>query len=180
MAVSGFVKNSVLGTLTLFDGAGASLACDFDMGDTALDGLREFLNEVQKFSRRGRHVSHAPGDRTYPTLAFSALVTNIVGSAGAPAAGTPLEFMTRKGAYAGNASTTFDGAHTTFGVRLTIEGTGVGDADDERVALSDCVLLNGSFAEGVDGNKLSFSIEVLGDAVVTNGSNTATFAEYGA
>lgn len=174
-AESSFMKSDIHGALSFLDGTGTpvTLALAYDQGNLECGPLADFLNELVKFTRRGKKVSFAHGERFFPTIKFSCLLGNVVGSS-AVAPGTPTEFATAKGAYSANLSTLGTGRPITVGVKLTIEGTNFGDAQDEIFQANDC-RLKMNFSEGSDGDKVSFEGEVLGTVVVTNGANIVTY-----
>jgi hypothetical protein len=159
MAVSEYAKTDIHGSITLSDGTGTpvTLALSYDMGDLSITGLAEKLNEVTAIQRRGKHVSLAHGARTYPSVSFSAIMTQFT-EASAP--GTLADFILRRAAYSANISTTNAGGVYTIDIVLTIEGTDFSDAADHTVTLTDvaCTL---DFAEGAP-NSFSISGQVYG------------------
>jgi len=176
-AESSFMKNNLHGSVQGEDGTGTpvTLALAYEKGNIKGGPLADFLNEAIKIVRRGKLISVAHGDRFWPKLSFSAFVGNVVGSS-AIAPGTPTEFFTKKGAYSANVSTLGTGRPYAVNVKLTIEGTNFGDANDETLLFKNFRGLL-DFGEGVEGNEISIDGEVLGDIVVTNGANTVTYSQ---
>jgi hypothetical protein len=170
-------KNAFKGTISFSDGTGTpvTLAVVFTMGDTNIPTLRQHLNEDVIISARTRFIGLAPGAPSYPQVSFSAYCGNLVGSSNS-APGSPLEFVHGKGAYAANVSTIGANRRMTVDIIVTIEGTDWGDAADETITLEDCRVEVG-WQESMDGNVLSFSAVVLGNIVVTNSTNTVTYAQ---
>lgn len=174
---SSYVKNATMGTLTLADGTGTpvTLAVSYDRGDLAITGLGPKLNNIGKFEARGRFVSHAYTERRYPTVKFTAWLPNVAGSS-ATAPGSLAEFVSGLGAYAANTPTAGTGRPYTVKLTWTIEGTNFGDAADETVVCNN-VFVTFDLQEAMDGNTISLSGEVLGSVVVTNSTNTVTYAQ---
>jgi hypothetical protein len=175
MPVSTVPKNNVQGTLVIRTGSGRSLTMDFDRGDIAWSDIRAVANALVKIQARGKRKGIAHGDVVYPKVSGSMYVTNLVSDDGS-APGSPLEIMTGKGAYAVDDSTSGVGTGTpwTTDWTLTINGSDVGDGSDEVITWSDCDA-TGDFKEDVNGNLLSFALEVCGPVDVVNGSNTVTY-----
>ena len=176
-APSTYIKNNHMGVITAKDGSGNSLVVPYDKGDMALTGLGARLNETAKYEARGKYLGTGYTVRRYPQLSFSAFVSNLVGAT-AISPGSVLEFLTGLGAYAANISTQGTGRPYQCDIEFSIEGTAFGDASDEVVTLNDCEF-TADFSEAAEGNSLSFSAMVLGPIVITNGSNTVTFAQIG-
>ncbi len=176
-APSSYVKTAVHGTLTVLDGTGSpvSLVVPFTRGDVSISNLKAKLNEITKIEARGKFLSHAWAARIYPAVSFSLWCGNVVGST-TSAPGALAEFLAGLGAYAANIATTGTGRPMTVDAKLTIEGSNFGDSADETITVED---LHGSFsfAEGMDGNAISFSGEGLGNVVVVNDANTVTFSQ---
>jgi hypothetical protein len=171
-------KNNIGGSIRLSDGTGTpvTLTLAYDRGDFQVGPWMEDLNEEVILQRRGRFLALLRGERVFPEFSFTLFGTNIIGSS-TTAPGTALEFFTGKGAYAANVSTLGASRKKTVDLRLIIEGTAWGDANDEMVDLEDCVCRVTSYQEAVDGNIISISGKQLGASVVTNGSNTVTLSQ---
>lgn len=180
MAVgSSHMKNSVLGSIKAVDGAGTELQLPYTLGDLKLGPLKKILNEDVQIEARGEYVNTVTGKRIYPTLSFSALAGNLSGGT-ATAPGTLAEFLTGQGAYSANVSTSGAGARRTYTVKLVIrvEGSDVGDTDDEVITCNHCIVTVDQWQEAEDGNKIAITAKIVGSIVVTNGSNTVTYAGY--
>ena len=178
-AESTYIKNSIQGTVTLYDGSGVpnSLALAYDDGNVKITNLGQVLNELVKVRRRGKRVSEAWGEKLDPVVTLSVLCGNVIGGS-AVKPGTPWEFLTFKNAYSGNVSTSANAAGVrpkTVALELKIRGTDVGDASDEVIRLNDLYVM-GEFSEGMQGNRLSFSAEVLGTVQHTVGGITTTYS----
>ncbi|MEQ1565389.1 MAG: hypothetical protein ABMA64_07105 [Myxococcota bacterium] len=170
MAISDFVKSNVHGSFTLYDGSGSpnSLTAAYDLGDVAVSGLSgPYLNDVLDFTRRGRIISSAYGERRFPEISFSAYLTG----EGAASPGSLQAFLMRAVPY--NANVSVLGSGRVYAVRfvLNIEGTDVGDATDWSTTFNNCVPVDTKFGEGNDGDKFSFTLSVKGSVT---GSLTAS------
>lgn len=178
-AESANLKNNVLNALTLLDGTGTpvTLALAYDGGDFNAADLDQFLNECMHIETRGKTKRLVWGKRKPPQLTFSTYVGNMVGST-AVAPGTPQEFLFGKGAYSANVSTHGTGTHTpmTVDIRLSKEGTNVGDGADETVTFEDCKAI-GAFAESEDGDKITWSVICYGTVVQVHGTNTVNLTQ---
>lgn len=181
-APSSYVKNNTHGSITLRDGTSITpvllLTEPFDRGDLQIGGLGPRLNDLVLVQARGRHISPAYGNRRYPTFSFSFWVSNLIGST-ASQGGTIIEFITGKGAYAGNTNTAGTNRPWMLDLILTMEGTAFGDASDETVTLNDCHCTF-DFQESVDGNQVSISGTIAGAVDIVNGSNTVQLAQISA
>lgn len=173
-ASSDYVKTAVMGEFRVILASGATLDFEFDLGDLNISGIRSKLNELVKIRRRGRRVSEAHGEKADPTLSFTCWGANFVGADNVPP-GTELEALLGVGAYESEDSTSGADRPYTVDLRFKIRGASFGDAFDETVLLEDCYL-EGSFAEALDGNKFSWSAEVLGNVTFTNGANPVTLS----
>ena len=176
-AESSAIKNAVLNALTLLDGTGSpvSLALSYDDGDFSGSNLSQFLNEAVAIERRGKFISLVHGKRRYPEISFSTYVGNVVGST-AVAPGTPYEFATGKGAYSANVSTLGTGRPMAVDVKLSKEGTNVGDGNDETVTFEDC-RLTGTLAEGMEGDKINWTGVCYGAVVHGHSTNTPSLTQ---
>lgn len=161
MSVGTLVRNNVMGKLTLIDGSPIPvvLALAFDMGDFEVTGLKgPMLNEHVVFSRRGRHVSAAPGERVYPELKASAFLTD---ASDAATPGTALDFLLKRRAYADNVSVAGDGRPYSVTLKWEILAAAYGGTDEVFV-FPDC-LPDFGIGEGADGNKLTMSFKMCGE-----------------
>jgi hypothetical protein len=158
MALDSFVKSDVEGTITLSDGTGTpvTMVLAFDQGDLSITGLKQTLNETEKYERRGRLKSVGPGSRIYPSLSFSAMVHQFTDAT----ASVLSDFVLKANKYSGNVST-LGTSHPVYALKVTfdLEGTDFGGADSQVIL--DDVVMTMDFAEG---RPSSFSIagEVLG------------------
>lgn len=171
------VKNFQGGVVRGSDGTGTPVTLNFPLtqGDYSLGPLEEHLNERVVYTARTVVVGLGRGAPSRPKGKLTALCGNLVGGT-TSAPGSMLEFATRKGAYAANVSTLGASREYTFDLRLTIEGTAWGDSADETVDCED-VVASVNFEERGEGNMLTLEWETLGSVVVTNNSNTVTYAQ---
>lgn len=170
MAISDFVKTAVHGSFTLADGTGTpvTLTAAYDLGDVAISGLSgPKLNEVVNFERRGKIISSAYGARRYQQITFSGYHTG----EGASASGSLQAFLMKATPYGSNISTLGSGRVYAVKFTLNIEGTDFGDAADWSTVFNNCVPVETAFSEAMDGNKFSFTLQVLGSIT---GSLTAS------
>jgi hypothetical protein len=176
-APSSYTKTAAMGAISLADGTGTpvTLAVPYTRGDLTVGPLGARLNEVVKIEARGDFISAAYGNRIYPQLSFSAWLPNVVGSS-TSAPGTLAEFVAGLGAYSANVSTLGSGHPMAVKITLTIEGTSFGDTADETIACDDCIC-SVSITEGMEGNTISVTAEVLGTIVVTNSTGTITYQQ---
>ena len=135
MANSTVVKNFLDGQLTLSDGTGSPVThvVDFDQGDFSISGLSATQREVAAYESRGvlktlRHTS-----RTYPSGSFTVMLSDITDASDA----TMVDFLLKQGSFSGNASTVAGDVYC-IDLILDIEGTDLGDDDDETITLTDC------------------------------------------
>lgn len=163
MAVSQIVKHDIDGSITLLDGAGTPVALTvlFSHGDLKIGPLTEGQTDVRKFTARGRRTTVRSGARLDPQISFSAQLTDV--SDGTDR--TILDFVRFQGASAANSSTSPTGWAKTIDIRLTIEGTDVGDATDHTILAARC-RVQAEIAEG-EPTVLNISGEVLGDVTTT-------------
>lgn len=174
-------KNNTKAVLTASDGTTPtplSLILGMVQGDEAFGDLMEDLNEEIIVTAQEQVIGLVRGKPSIPTLQFTYKVGNLIGATTSPP-GSFLELFTKKGAYAAAVPTFQTGGKMTVDLRLTIEGTGWGDAADETVDLEDCVC-SASFQLATDGNTMTISCRVLGDIVIENSANTVTLTKAAA
>lgn len=176
-AESAQIKVATDGSVLLADGTGTpvTLALAYYNGDFQHDAIGEFLNEEVVISPNGRFQTLARGDRVIVGWSLTGFVGDMVGSSGT-APGTPLEFITGKGAYAANVSTLGANRNMTVDCRFTLEGTTHGDTADGQVTFEDnvCKL---SFSSSKDGIMFNLAGRCLGSIVFVNSTNTVTIGE---
>lgn len=170
-------KNFQGGTVTLIDGTGSpvSLVIPLSNGDFQCDGLEQHLNAAVVYTARTVVVGLGRGKPSTPKWSVSALVGNLVGKT-TTAPGSPLEFVTGKGAYAANVSTLGASREITCDAKLTIKGTPWGDSADETFTMEDSVCVV-KFEEREEGNRITISGMCLGSIVVVNDANTVTLSQ---
>lgn len=162
MSASTTIKNSFgSGSVILADGTGSPLqvTVDFDQGDFSLSGMKAALKDTTSYQTRGelRSVRHTA--RTFPTISFSAMMSEFTDTA----AGTAVDMIMGKTGtpYAARVSTLGASADvTTFKVTILVEGTDMGDSQDHTITLDD-VELSFDYSEG-DPSSFSFTGTVWG------------------
>ena len=162
MAESNIVKNFRDGTLSLLDGTGTPVTytVTIESGDLKVSG-QNFTGksyEIATYEDRGELCGLRKTTRKYPSGTFSC---HFRGFTGATGSGTVKDFLLFRNAYSGNTSTTSLGDVKTVDIKLTIEGTDLGDSADHTTTLEDCVIDAVDFEEG-DPNKLTINFRVLG------------------
>jgi hypothetical protein len=162
MAISDFAKTAKHGRIVLTDGTGTpvSLSVAYDKGDVAFSGLAgEDLNESVDIEARGAYISTAAGARRYPQVTFTAYLTG----EGASAPGSVQAFLLKQAPYTANISTLGSGRRYAVNFRLIVEGTDFGDAADWDTVFHDCVPIDTSFSESMDGDSFSFTLSCKGE-----------------
>lgn len=162
MAASTVIKNSFgSGSITLQDGTGSPLevVVDFDQGDLSLSGMKAALKDTAAYQTRGtlRSVRHT--SRTFPTISFSAMMSEFTDASG----GTAIDMIMGKTGtpFAARVSTLGANADVmAFKVKIQIEGTDNGDSQDHEIQFDD-VELSFDWSEG-DPSTFSFSGTVWG------------------
>jgi hypothetical protein len=78
MAFDTVVRHDTDGSITLLDGTGTpvTIVVPFTQGDLTIDGLSKDLREVVAYQSRGTLHSIRYGDKTFPTVTFTAM-TNV-------------------------------------------------------------------------------------------------------
>lgn len=158
MAVSTVQKSNVSGSIQLAIGV-STLDLLYDRGDVAIGPLQARLNSVNAVARRGRFLGLVHGDRIYPTINFSAWITQFSEATGT---GDLIDFVLNKDAY--SALVSLGGANTpyTFDLSYTVEGTDFGDAADHTFTCHD-VHAQLNFTESAEGLQLAFSGTMYGE-----------------
>lgn len=177
-AESSFWKNADQGTIQLIDGTGTpvTLTLSTDQGNLKATAFAATLNAIVVMERRGKFGSLNRGVRAFPQLTLTTFMGNFVGST-TSAPGTPMEFLTKKGAYSANVSTLGASREYTVDVKLTVEGTNFGDTADETCTWEDCVLVGAEMSEAAEGNAMAYTLQCLGSVVVVNNTNTVTYSQ---
>lgn len=174
-AESGYIRNNTMGELRVSNSDGSvALTLLYDRGDVAITPLRSRLNARQRVSRRGKHVSSAYGARIYPQITWSGYVSELVGDSDTKP-GSVLEFLTLLGAYDDVTPVNGTGRPASVNLRLLIKGSEYGLVDT-TVTLTN-IEVDAEFREAEDGNTLSFTADILGTIVMTNGTQSITFNE---
>ena len=160
MALSTIVKSAIDGTITLNDGTAVtplSVALTFDNGDLSISGLAKTLNEVVAIQGRGKHRSVRLGARSYPTLSFTAHVSQLTAAADD---GPVTDMVLGQGVYSAAVSTS-SGDVYTLDLTYDIEGTDLGDSADQQIVINDihCTV---DFSESMDGSTVSISGTIYG------------------
>lgn len=171
MAASNVIKNSFgAGSIILSDGTGTPLTVtiDFDNADFSADGLMDTLKGVAVYQTRGSVHSIRHTEREFPTGSFSSMMSEFTDSSG----GTALDFVTGKAPFAARISTLSGGANADVfccDVKMTAEGTDLGDSSDHTITLEDCAV-KVAYSTG-DPSSFSFSFicygAVSGDVTIS-------------
>ena len=130
---SAITKTLYDGTVALIDGAGASytVPCSVSMD---VSDLAPSQREVIAVECRGTLVSLRKGKRKYPSGTIEMYHTGLSDAAKT----TVLDFLFGTGSYAASTSTTTAlGDVRTLDIKLTIEGTDLGDASDHVLTMED-------------------------------------------
>lgn len=167
MTASNVIKTAFdTAVITLTDGSGTPkvLTIRFDDGNFSLSGLQSVARETVAIQTRGKLRSLRCGAVVFPTLTFSAKFCEIAESS----AGTIFDWLAKRTPFASRVSTTTSiGDVDTCDVTFTMEGTDLGDAVDHVIVCEDVHLML-DFAEGNEGDTLSFSGTVYGDITSTD------------
>jgi len=160
MAASSVIKNQFgAGSITIQDGTGSplSVVVDFDNADFSISGLKDQLKDTTTYQSRGTLHSVRHTSRTFPTISFTAMMSEFTDSSG----GTAIDMILGQAPFAARVSTLGANADVmTFKILLGLEGTDFGDSADIAVEFDD-VELSVDFTES-DPNTLSFSGTVYG------------------
>ena len=135
MAIDSVVRHDCDGTIQLLDGTGTPVTLDvpFSQGDFSLSGLSKEQREVVAYQSRGTLHSIRLGDKTFPTVSFSAMLSNLTDAT----LTTALDFLRKAGSYSSNATQSTNSAEVfTVGMKLTIEGTDHGASKDDVITLT--------------------------------------------
>lgn len=162
MAESNIIKNFREGTISFLDGTGTPVTytLSLESGDLKLSGqnFNGKSYETQVYEDRGEVGGVRKTTRKLLTGSFSCYFRSFTGVTGS---GTAKDFLLFRNAYSGNTSTTTFGDVKTLDIKLSIEGTDLGDAVDHTMTMEDCEILGVDFEEG-DPNKLTCNFRVLG------------------
>jgi len=162
LALSTVVKAKGNGLLTLADGTGSpvELAVTFDNGDFSASGFTQGLRATAPAESRGKFKSLYFTDRQYIEGSFTCMLTQFTEAAGT---GTVADFLLNRAAYSANVSVLGAGADMPYAVdvKLTIEGTNLGDSADLEFVLKKCRVTSIDVSEG-DPSTLSFSFTSYG------------------
>lgn len=160
MAASNTIKNSYgAGSIVISDGTGSPLTVtvDFDQGDFSISGLKDKLKDTTTYQSRGTLHAVRHTARTFPTISFTAMMSEFKDASG----GTAIDMILGQAPFAARISTLGANADVTaFSVAFTIEGTDFGDGADHTVSFDD-VEISVDFSES-DPNTFSFSGTVYG------------------
>lgn len=153
MALDAYIKNNVVGKLTLKDGTGTPVTLDvpFYAGDLSVDGLAAVLNEVTAVKARGQILGKLYGEAVQPAVAFSAYIAEMTNAT----VGVLADFVFKKGAYSANVSTGGANRPYTIHVAVHLEGTSFG-GNDVDFELKHFVPV-GNYATAIDGDKISLT-----------------------
>ena len=166
MAASAVIKHFTDGTITLKDGTGTpvSLVVPFSVGDLSISGMETDTlgRTVNAYETRGVLHSLRRGARVYPTVSFSAQLTDVTDATDK----TLLDMILKRNSYSANVSTTAaTGDVYTLDVVFTVEGTDLGDSADHVITLED-VHFTADVAEG-EPNTISLSGTIYGTVTLT-------------
>jgi hypothetical protein len=162
MAASTVIKHLYDGSITLEDGTtptAVSLSIPFTVGDLSLDGLMESQRAAQAYQTRGTLHSVRLAAREFPSVTFSAQLADL--SDGTD--GTLVDFALKQASYSGNV-TTLTGSDV-YAVKLTVEGTDLGDSADHTIEMDD-VHVTVAIAEG-EPDTVTISGTVYGAITMT-------------
>tara|TARA_R100000655_G_scaffold65227_1_gene103724 strand:- start:1277 stop:1762 length:486 start_codon:yes stop_codon:yes gene_type:complete len=161
MAISSVVKNFRDGTLLLEDGTGTPLAVtvQYEAGDFSLTGLTSGQKEITTYMDRGDLASVRHTNQTFPSVSFSAHLTDI-------SDGTELtlpDIILQRGAFGSAVSTL--GANADV-YTLTLTWTVVEPGGASHVVVCPDVALSIDMSEG-DPNSFAISGTVYGTIALT-------------
>ena len=165
MPASTVVKVRRDGTLQLIDGTGTpnTFTVAYENGDVSFDGGAKADRIVIR--DRGTIVGLRKGDDPVPTLSWSTNFRNWRDGTNAQL----VDVIDKTGAASGWTSVGGSGYEQyLLDIKLTIEGTDLGDSADHTATASKC-LITWSFAEG-DPDTLNCTAEVLGGFTYTGQS----------
>lgn len=158
MPASTVIKQLHDGIISMSDGTGTPiiLSVPFTVGDLKIQGIQETQRSVNKYEARGvlRSVRH--GARTYASGSFSFMVADYSDATN----DTAIDFLLRQNGYSGNIGTLTPDEVYAVDIKLTVEGTDLGDSADHTIELGDCVCTVGH-DEG-EPNMVTVSFEILG------------------
>jgi len=164
MALSTVVKHSFTsGSVIVSDGTGTPLTVtvQFDQADFSVSGLKDKLKDTTAYQSRGTLHSVRYTSRVFPTLSFSAMVSEFSETS----SGTLIDMITGKSGtpYAARVSTLGATADVmTFDVKLTIEASDFEAGTSDLSLICEDVELSFDFSEG-DPDTISISGVVYGN-----------------
>ena len=164
MALSTVVKHSFTsGSIIVSDGTGTPLTVttQFDQADFSVSGLKDKLKDTTAYQSRGTLHSVRYTSRVFPTLSFSAMVSEFSETS----SGTLIDMITGKSGtpYAARVSTLGSTADVmTFDVKLTIEASDFEAGTSDLSLICEDVELSFDFSEG-DPDTISISGVVYGN-----------------
>lgn len=163
MPLSSTFMSSRHGSLVFLDGTATpvTLALQYDAGDFSVSGLSGAMAEVTTIQARHQHLAHMQGAPMYPTLSFTAFVTDFSGDA---TDGTIMDWVYRKtgSPFASNVSVSNNTDLYCFDVRFDVDTDSDGTAD-HTLTFEGCYVSDLSVTEGDGGTQLSMSLTVYGD-----------------
>lgn len=161
MALSTVVKNFRDGSLVIKDATAVTpldVTVTYENGDFSLQGLSEGQKEVTAYQSRGALSSLRYTNQTFPTLSFTAQMTEFSDATNE----NMLDMVLKQNAFSAAVSTysTATDAVFTLNLAFTVEGSDHGDSADHSVTLDDvrCTI---DFAEG-DPNTFTINGTVYG------------------
>jgi hypothetical protein len=184
MSVSVKVKNANYGRIRIQDRQTPinALIIPYTRGDFSLGPLTATLNETVKIRARGQRVSEALGEKVDPQVSFSAWLSDMIGDAPAPSAGTIpgalAEFLAGQGAYANVVPTSGDGdgVPKTFDLVWEVFGSKLLRGEPQMIVTMADFYGQINISEAGEGNSLAVSGEVWGDVTVERGGNTVVYS----
>jgi hypothetical protein len=167
MAISSIAKNMRDGSLTLSDGTtptALDLTVQYEAGDFSISGLSQGLKDVATYLDRGDLFSVRHTTATFPSLGFSATLTDVSDTGGGASETLPDIIMRTTGSpFAGAVSTLGVNADVyTLSLKWTITEPGGGT---HTVTCDDCHCTI-DMSEG-DPNSFSVSATCFGSITLT-------------
>ena len=156
-AESSIIKTINDGSITFTTGDGTSLVlpCSITMD---ISSLQANQREAVAIEARGVLKSLRQGARVYPSGTVEMYLTGLSDAT----LTTELDLIFGTGSYSSTTSTTTAlGDLRTVDIKLTIEGTDLGDAADHTFTLEDCYLVN-AVSEAQTGDTISAAFTCYG------------------